>query len=83
MGTRVLTRLLHELLEPSPCLSASLDQSELGRPWLFLCERQVDKVEDGQNASCHFLALVLPCVPILGGLETSCFLAVMLFDHGF
>ena len=83
MGTRVLTRLLHELLEPSPCLSASLDQSKLGRPWLFLYERRVDKVEDGQNASCHFLAPVLPCVLILGGLKALCFLAVTLFDHGF
>ena len=82
MGTRVLTRLLHELLEPSPCLSASLDQSELGRPWLFLCERRVDKVKDGDNASCHFLAPFLPCVPLLGGLEASCFPVITLFDHG-
>ena len=83
MGARILTRLLNELLEPSPCLSASLDQSELGGPWLFLCERRVDKVEDGQNASCHFLAPVLPCVPILGGLEALCFPAVTLFHHSF
>ena len=82
MGTRVLTSLLHELLEPSPCLFASLDQFELGRPRLFLCERRVDKVEDGHNASCHFLAPVLPRVPLLGGLEASCFPAVTLFDHG-
>ena len=81
MGTRLLTRLLHELLEPSPRLSASLDQSELGRPWLFLCERWVYKVEDGHNASCHFLAPFLPCVPLLDGLEASCFPVITLSDH--
>ena len=82
MGARILTRLLNELLEPSPCLSTSLDQSELGGPWLFLCERRVNKVKDGHNASCHFLAPVLPRVPLLGGLKASCFPAVTLFDHG-
>ena len=82
MGTRVLTRLLHKLLEPSPRLLASLNQLELGRLWLFLYERRVDKVEDGDNASCHFLAPVLPRVPLLGGLEASCLLVNTLLDHG-
>ena len=82
MGTRVLTRLLHEFLEPSPCLLASLDQSELGRPQLFLCERRVDKVEDGHNASCHFLAPLAPRVSLLVGLKALCFPVVTLLDHG-
>ena len=82
MCAYVLTRLLHELLEPSPCLSASIDQSKPWRPWHVLCKRWIDEVKDRQNALCHLLASAFPGVTVLGDLLALHLLAVTVFYHG-